>query len=222
MNRTRLVTALLGAGLSLSLVSAAGCSSSADDGSTAAAQSGAEVESSPTPTPSATSPSRALDFPAGPLPPGRNSTADYGVTLVSFKVPDGWWGEQSSETEWMIRWGERLEHARATLWVHELELPFDEAVANFKKVKNLDTGRPKTMQVDGKRVLLFRSEVTRGQHALLDKAFGIPIDVVGWVDTRQAFIDLGTRAMLVRFEFPKGDKYLPQALRAMKSFRFDE
>ena len=222
MNRTRLVTGLLGAGLCVSLVSAAGCSSSADDGSAAAAQSDTEIESSPTRAPSANSASSALDFPAGPLPPGRSSTADYGVTFVSFMVPGGWWGEQSSETEWTLTWGENLESSRASLLVIELELPFDEAVARFKKVKNLDVGRPQEMRVDGRDALLFSSEITRGRHALLGAAFGVPIDIVGWFDTRQAFIDLGTHTMLIRFEFPKGDKYLPQALKVMKSFTFGE
>lgn len=198
----------------------AGCAGSSDpeptSGATPGPQSTPQQAASPTPEDP-----RVLGFPAQRLPSGLNRTApDEDATQVGFKVPRGWWGEQGSPTGWVLFWGPDPGESRASLWVDELDKKFEKAVAGFKRVKNLSVPPPMAMDINGRRTLLFAAEVTKGDHALLDEALGVAIDVVGWVETRQIFVDLGRNSMIVRIELPKGERYLPQALKVIRSFRF--
>ncbi|MDP9068998.1 MAG: hypothetical protein M3N53_11740 [Actinomycetota bacterium] len=198
-----------------------GCARSSDTKPPAAASSepASEPEETSTSTPEER---RVLAYPAQRLPAGVNRTAGQeSATLVEFQVPAGWWGEQGGPTGWALSWGPDPENARVSLWVDELDMTFEKAVAGFRRVKNLEVPDPTPMQIDGHRSLLFAAEVTKGEHALLDEALGVAIDVIGWVETRQAFVDLGRNAMIVRIELPKGEKHLPEALKVLRSFRFD-
>lgn len=202
-------------------LSLAGCSAGS------AGDSAADEPTSPVePTPLETTDEevedpRALGYPAHKLPPGTNRTSGESGTMVAFRVPRGWWGEQWSDTGWLI-WGSAANprRAEAFLGVDELDLSFGEAVKRFGKVAKLDPGTPERMKIDGRPALLFDPELSG--HVFLDKAFDLPIDIRNDLDTRQAFIDLGSRAMLVRIEFPKGEKYLSTALDTLRSFRFED
>jgi hypothetical protein len=215
-NRWNTAFALMAVGL---MTASVGCAGSSDpqasagpgpEGSTPEGSAGAPEESA-----------NVLTYPAEPLPPSVNQTLDTdGSTSVRFKVPQGWSGEQGSDTGWSLYWGSGPRRSKAALWVDELDMKFEEAIAGFKAVKNLKVPEPATMKIGGRSALLFAAEVTKGRNALLDEALDLPIDVVDWLETRQLFIDLGRNGMIVRIELPQGEKYLPAALQVIKSFRF--
>ena len=205
--------------LSVSLV---GCSASPTTREPAAQRA---ARSSPVVTPTPTETEHhgppLLGYPAERLEPGVYGTEGVAVS-TTFKVAGGWWGEQGSSTGWAIWRGPSADPARSkvSLWVDELDLAFQDAVARFRRVEKLDPGTPERMKIDGRRALLFDAE-TRG-HVLLDEAFGIPVDILSSIEaTRQALVDLGGTTLLVRVELPKGEKHLPAAVRTLTSFRFD-
>jgi hypothetical protein len=216
-NRWNTACALMAVGL---MIVSGGCAGSPDP----QASAGPGSEQGSTPQGSAGAPEedkRVLTYPAEPLAPGVNQTLDTdGSTSVRFKVPQGWSGEQSGDTGWALFWGPGPRRSKASLNVDELDMKFEEAIAGFKAVKNLKVPEPEPMKIGGQPALLFAAEVTKGKNALLDEALDVPIDVVGWFETRQVFIDLGRNAMIVRVELPKGEKYLPAALKVIKTFRF--
>jgi hypothetical protein len=215
-NRWNTACALLLVGL---IAASAGCAGSSDP--QASAGPGPEESTSEGSAGAPQESENVLTYPAEPLPPGVNQTLDTdGSTSVRFKVPQGWSGEQSGDTGWALYWGAGPSRSKAALWVDELDMKFEEAIAGFKAVKNLEVPEPETMKIGGRPALLFAAEVTKGKNALLDEALDVPIDVVGWFETRQVFIDLGRNAMIVRIELPEGEKYLPDALKVIKSFRF--
>jgi hypothetical protein len=135
-----------------------------------------------------------------PLAAGTYLTPKGFEPSMSITLPTGWYGGASLQDFGV---GQGIDEVHQTfggggLAVSALDMPYDQAVAEFGKLPGLDHARkPTTGMLGGYEATTFYAHARSG-HVLLDPI--APAADIGTSSTQQVFVDANGTAILIRME----------------------